>query len=63
MRRREFVTLLGAAVTAPVAAVAQQDNTTRRIGVLLPASSDDSKVKNDLVAFARQLQSLGWIQG
>src|SRR5215831_2660489 len=62
MRRREFLTFLGVAGTiVPEAARAQQ--AIRRIGVLLPASSADSKVKGDLVAFARRLQSLGWIQG
>src|SRR5690242_5597085 len=64
MRRREFVRLIGAAAVAlPSAALAQQNGTQRRIGVLLPASSSDLKVKNDLVAFARQLQSFGWSEG
>jgi ABC-type uncharacterized transport system substrate-binding protein len=64
MRRREFLTLVGMIAAAlPSAARAQQSGTIRRIGVLLPASSDDSKVKNDLAAFARQLQSLGWTEG
>jgi putative ABC transport system substrate-binding protein len=64
MRRREFLTLVGvAAAGLPSAARAQQSGSIRRIGVLLPAHSDDTKVKNDLAAFARQLQSLGWTQG
>jgi putative ABC transport system substrate-binding protein len=64
MRRREFLTLIGASAAAlPSAARAQQSGTIRRIGVLMPASSDDQKVKKDLAAFAQQLQSLGWIQG
>jgi ABC-type uncharacterized transport system substrate-binding protein len=64
MRRREFLIAIGGAVTAlPWAARAEQDSTIRHVGVLLPASSDDAKVKKDLAAFAQRLQSLGWIQG
>jgi len=62
MRRREFLTFLGVAGTI-VSEAARAQQAIRRIGVLLPASAADSKVKGDLVAFARRLQSLGWIQG
>jgi hypothetical protein len=58
MRRREFLTFLGVAGTI-VSEAARAQQAIRRIGVLLPASSADSKVKGDLVAFARRLQSLG----
>ena len=63
MRRREFLTLLGGAVTWPLAARAQQPERIRRIGVLLNITADDPESQIRLAAFAQGLQSLGWIIG
>ena len=64
MRRREFITLLGGAAAAwPLAARGQQGERMRRIGVLLPASSDDSEYQVRVGAFLQELQKLGWVIG
>jgi putative tryptophan/tyrosine transport system substrate-binding protein len=64
MRRREFITLLGVAVTAwPLTARAQQRDRVRQIGVLSPFSENDSETKARLAAFKERLEQLGWIDG
>jgi ABC-type uncharacterized transport system substrate-binding protein len=64
MRRREFITLLGgAAVAWPLAAHAQQGERMRRIGIISPASSNDSHYQVRIGAFLQELQQLGWIIG
>jgi putative ABC transport system substrate-binding protein len=63
MRRRDFITLLGgAAVAWPLAARAQTER-VRRIGVLLPATSDDAEFQARVGAFLQGLQQLGWTIG
>jgi putative ABC transport system substrate-binding protein len=61
MRRREFITFLGgAAVGWPLAAGAQQSERVRRIGVLLPATADDTHYQIWLGAFLQGLSQSGW---
>ena len=62
-KRREFITLLGAAVAWPLAARAQQPERMRRIGVLSPLAADDPQERARDAAFAQGLQQLGWIVG
>jgi ABC-type uncharacterized transport system substrate-binding protein len=65
MRRREFITLVGAAVTWPLAAQAQQSigRTGRmpRLGTLMPGPAERSAVMLD--PFSRGLQDLGYVVG
>jgi putative tryptophan/tyrosine transport system substrate-binding protein len=64
MNRREVITLIGgAAVAWPLAARAQQPERTRRIGVLMNASSDDKDGQARVIAFVQALQELGWTDG
>jgi putative ABC transport system substrate-binding protein len=64
LRRRDFIALAGGAVAiAPFAARAQQGERVRRIGVLLPATSDDAEFQVRLAAFHQGLALLGWTIG
>jgi len=66
MLRREFIVLLGgmAATTAlPLTTRAQQPERMRRIGVLLPGTSDNAEYHARIAAFLQGLQQLGWSDG
>ena len=64
MRRREFITLVGGAVTAwPLAARAQQADRVRRIGMLMSTAADDPDGQARIAAFLDGLQQLGWTDG
>ena len=62
--RRRFITLFGgAAAVWPLAARAQQDQPTHRIGVLLAFNETDTRPKGWLSRFAKGLSELGWVNG
>ena len=63
MKRRAFITLLGGAAALPLAAHAQERERMRRIGILMPASSDDLDFQAWIGAFLQGLQQAGWIIG
>ena len=64
MRRRDFITLIGTSVLVwPLTTYAQQPERIRRIGVLLPASANDSEYPTLVNAFVEGLQQLGWTNG
>src|SRR5512132_4089626 len=64
LKRRDFIALLGgAAVAWPLAALAQQSERVRRIGVLMSGSADDPDALAQISAFAQGLQERGWSVG
>jgi putative ABC transport system substrate-binding protein len=63
MRRREIIALLGGAAAYPFAARAQQRESMRRIGVILPATADDPEFQVWVGAFLQGLAVLGWTIG
>ena len=62
MRRREFLTLVGAAVAWPIAARAQQPERVRRIGVLMGYPENDLEGTAFFAAFREGLDRLGWVE-
>jgi putative ABC transport system substrate-binding protein len=62
MRRREFITLIGAAAAWPLAAHAQQGDRMRRIGVLMGYAESDAVPQAYVAAFREGLQKLGWAE-
>jgi ABC-type uncharacterized transport system substrate-binding protein len=64
MKRRDFVKLLGGALTMwPVAVRGQQPNQARRIGVLMEGVETEPDYQSYLAAFVQGLRELGWIEG
>jgi putative ABC transport system substrate-binding protein len=63
MRRREFIARLGIVAMWPLAALAQQPERMRRIGVLMPFDETDSEAKSFLFGFTQGLGELGWTDG
>jgi putative tryptophan/tyrosine transport system substrate-binding protein len=63
MKRREFITLLGAAALWPRAAHAQQSEKLRHVGVLMNLSEQSPTGQRAVAAFRQGLQELGWQEG
>jgi putative ABC transport system substrate-binding protein len=63
MRRRKFITLLGAALTLPAAALAQDGMRTRKLGILVNLDSDDEEGRARIKSFTQALDKSGWIEG
>ena len=61
MKRRDFITLLGGAAAWPLAALAQQGERMRRIGMLLNFEASEGQARKK--AFTQGLQNLGWTEG
>src|ERR1700716_1969944 len=68
MKRREILSLLGAAAGAswvllPVGARAQQSERMRRVGVLMGTPADEPEGQARIATFLQALQQLGWTDG
>jgi putative tryptophan/tyrosine transport system substrate-binding protein len=64
MKRREFITLLGATAFAwPLAVRAQQPVRMRRVGLLMGFPEGDLDGRASAEVFQRGLQELGWTEG
>jgi ABC-type uncharacterized transport system substrate-binding protein len=61
--RRDFISLLGGAAAWPLAALAQQSERVRRIGVLMGQAANDPEGQARIAAFLQGLQELGWSVG
>ena len=63
MKRREFITFVGGAATWPIAALAQQPERMRRIGVLVGLAENDPEMQARLTGFLEGLKTFGWSEG
>jgi putative ABC transport system substrate-binding protein len=64
IRRRAFITLLaGTAVAWPLAAMAQQGERMRRVGMLMPYEQADPEAQARNAAIREVLKELGWSEG
>ena len=64
MRRRDFIAGIAGSAAWPFAvAPAQQADQVRRIGILLPATTDDAEYQARVGAFVQALGLLGWTIG
>jgi putative ABC transport system substrate-binding protein len=63
VKRRQFITLIGAAAAWPLSARAQPGERIRRIGVLMYLPADDPEGQARFAALVQALTQLGWSEG
>jgi putative tryptophan/tyrosine transport system substrate-binding protein len=64
MKRRELIgTLVGGVFAWPLAALAQQAERSRRVGVLMAYAESDPEAQTRVATVRQELQKLGWTEG
>jgi putative tryptophan/tyrosine transport system substrate-binding protein len=63
LKRREFISLLGATAAWPIAGHAQRPDEMRIIGCLLHYTESDLEGNADATGFREELQKFGWVDG
>jgi putative ABC transport system substrate-binding protein len=63
MRRREFITLVGAVAAWPLAAGAQQREPLHRVAILVGTAQDVPGAQDRDTAFLEAFEQLGWTNG
>jgi putative tryptophan/tyrosine transport system substrate-binding protein len=63
IQRREFIASLSSMAAWPMAALAQQTDRMRRIGLLMNRAADNPEGQDRIAAFHQALQELGWTVG
>jgi putative tryptophan/tyrosine transport system substrate-binding protein len=62
MKRREFIASASLVAVWPLAALAQQPERVRRIGVLMNVNADDRDQQANVATFVQILRQLGWVE-
>jgi putative ABC transport system substrate-binding protein len=63
VKRREFIAVFGGAAAWPLAGHAQQSESMRRVGWLVPWAEKDPVTGASVKVFAHALEQLGWVEG
>ena len=63
MRRRGFIVVLAGAAAWPRAALAQQPERMRRVGVLMAYSENDPITQASASVLAHAVEQFGWVEG
>ena len=63
MRRRDFITAIGAAAAWPVTSRAQQGERIRRVGLLFGTAESDLEAQSLIRITRQRLEQLGWSEG
>jgi putative tryptophan/tyrosine transport system substrate-binding protein len=63
VRRRDFISIIGAAATTGLFATRARTEPVRRIGVLMGMDAGDPAGQSEVMALKQGLQELGWVEG